>query len=172
MHRGHVWLGGIFVMSAITACGGGSGGPPTGAPSSVPSQSATPTASPTTTPTQSPTPSASATAFACGTPAPGFSLRPACLEFASANAPAQTFSIAESGYNGSFSIAASSTCLNPAPGRGAATISPMAGATTFTVTPAAASPQSGGTCTFTISDSQGKTILYNVAITNTVVTGQ
>lgn len=160
---------GCAVTSAtlFVACSGGSS--PTPGPTAKPTATLTTPPGPTMTPTATPTPSSSPFACVSGGVA---SFNPACLIFLSPNAPPQSFTVSEAGYTGSFSVDPASTCLTHPPGSAAATISPMAGATTFTVTPGAATPQIAGTCSFSLLDANGQASIYNVAVTNTVVGGQ
>jgi hypothetical protein len=88
-------------------------------------------------------------------------LSPTSLNFlATGSGFAQTFSASETGYNGT--LTQTNTC-NPSSGT-IATVSPVSGAApvTFTVT-----PQAAGTCTITVSDTNGQSAALTVTVTTT-----
>jgi hypothetical protein len=88
-------------------------------------------------------------------------LAPTSLSFLAAGSGfAQTFTASETGYPGTFTQ--TNTC-NPSGGT-IATVSPASGTApvTFTVT-----PQSAGTCTITVSDSNGQSAGLTVTVTTT-----
>jgi hypothetical protein len=130
---------------------------PTPTPTATP-VGATPTPTPTATPvgatpTPTPTPTPTATPSPTPTPVPATIVpAPASLAFTGLGAPnAQSFSVTESGYAGTFSEGDSCT--------GIATI--VTASPTFTVTPVAV-----GTCAITVLDIQQ----HHVAVAVTVTT--
>ena len=130
---------------------------PTPSMSPSPSPSTMPTTSPSSTPTNSPTiaPSASPTS------SPGLSpivAHPVSFAFLGAgSALAQTLTLTEVGYSGSFSLKAA--C--------AQTTVTQTTAATFTIAPAAA-----GSCGLSFGDTNGQTILVPVVVTVTNGGGQ
>ncbi len=125
----------------------------------------TPTPVPTPTPTVAP---------AC-TPSPSspFTFAPKCLSFQSTTA-AQTFTASESGFNGTISVGAKSTCLTNPPNQpplGLASISPNSGPSgqVFSVTPGVLNNVvQAGYCSFIISDGKNSA-QYQIEIDSTIV---
>jgi len=115
---------------------------------------------PTPSPTLSPSPSPSPSPTPTPTPAP-LALSPAALSFTASGASyAQTFAASESGYTGAFTE--TDTCN---PGTAIATVSAASGpgpTANFTVT-----PQSAGSCTITVHDTNGQTSTVTVGVTIT-----
>lgn len=127
--------------------------PPTNAPS------ATPTSAPTATPTNAPTPSSTSTPTSAPTPSPtpgAPTASAASLSFAALGSSyAQTFTMTESAYGGTWSE--SDTCA------GRVTVT-ATGNTHFRVTPNAV-----GACTITMSDSFGASTAIAVDITSSTI---
>jgi hypothetical protein len=124
----------LALAAALCGCDVSSGGPP-GKPGP---------GSPVGPGLPSPTPSATPTAASSPTPTPApVRLSPASLAFASPSAPAQTVTIAETGYAGTFGVDATA-CT------GIVTVALAPNAQSFSVTPSAS-----GSCTLIVRDTQG-----------------
>ena len=131
-----------FVL-VLAACGGGSS-----TPAVVPPAGGAPSSSPASTPTPAGAPDAS----------------PASLAFTSGSA--QTLTITETGYGGSFTE--SDTC-DPYSGAIAAvsTGAKSAGTAAYVVAPLAA-----GTCTITVTDASGHAAAVSVSVSTAAITVQ
>ena len=122
MPRARRWIA-ICCLVALGACDVSSGGPPGRV--SPPG--------PTASPSPSPSPA----------PVPPIVLTPPSLSFASPSAAAQTVTVAESGYGGTFAVDATACA-------GIATVTLSPDTRTLTVTPAAA-----GSCAAVVRDTRG-----------------
>src|SRR5581483_8229063 len=82
---------------------------------------------------------------------------PSSLAFLGAgSANAQTLAVSESGYAGTFSIDAQSTCIT----EGVVSVAPTSGSSSFTVT-----PQGAGSCALSILDQNGHQTTVPVSVT-------
>lgn len=108
-----------------------------------------PVPTPTSTPTPTPTPVP-----------PSKTIAPSVTTIDFTSTAAQTFSVSEAGYNGSFSAQSSNSSV--------ATVVPIDTRNdTFSVTPVA-----GGTATITVSDTIGDTVTISVTVTGATLTPQ
>jgi hypothetical protein len=136
----------LILVAALCGCDVSSGGPPGKVAPGV-TASPTPTPSPfsMSTPTPSPSPSPSAS------PSP-VRLSPSSLAFTSPGAPAQTVTIAETGYAGAFTVDATGCA-------GIVTVVVAPNTQSFTVTPVAA-----GSCTAIVRDTQANATSLPVTV--------
>lgn len=125
----------LALVAVLCGCDVSSGGPP----GKVVTPGVTPAPTPSGTPTPNPLPSS--TPSPSPTPAP-VRLSPSSLAFASPSAAAQTVTIAETGYAGTFAVDATGCA-------GIVSVALAPNTQSFTVTPAAA-----GSCSLIVRDTQ------------------